>query len=228
MNSSFSFSRKEEAGMAGSNDYVIKVDMSDAKGLIDGLRAVHTTKQFETLMARACRKTAGHVRKILKDELPKDYHVKPSAIGKAVKSPEMQRMPGMAVSCCIPIEGARMAIGGDFSATGGRKGWKGIQRGKRYKIKAKIVKSGQSVLPVEMKHKGGKPPFRNLSARKLNKVAFTRNSDDRLPIEKIVGIAIPQMPMNRSEDGVQKDVKEYLTARLEHEHEFMIGKIKRR
>ena len=214
--------------MAGHTDRVIKVDMSDARALIEGLRAVHTKKEFETLMSRACRKTAGRVRKILRDELPKDYHVKKNAISKAVKSPKMQRMPGMAVSCCIPIEGTRLAIGGDFSATGGRKGWKGITPGKRYKIKAKIVKTGQSVLPVEMKRQGGKPPFRNLSARKLNNVAFTRSGDERLPIDKIVGIAIPQMPMNRSEDRVQQDVKEYLTARLEHEHEFMIGKIKRR
>ena len=213
--------------MAGQGNHVIYVDMSDAKGLIEGLRAVHTKKEFETLMARACRKTAGRVRKILKDELPKDYHVKKNAIGKAVKSPQMKRTPGMAVSCCIPIEGARLAIGGEFSATGGRRGWKGIQAGKRYKIKAKIVKKGQSVLPVEMKNIGGKPPFRNLSARKLNKVAFTRTGDDRLPIEKIMGIAIPQMPVNRSEDRVQQEVKVYMIKRIKHEHDFMIGKIKR-
>lgn len=213
--------------MAGQ-DRVIKVDASDMKALIDDLRKVHTRKEIETLAARACKKTAGRVRTILKEELPKDYHIKKGLIGKAVKSPKMQRASGLAVSCCIPIEGARLAIGGDFSATGGRKGWKGITPGKRYKIKAKIVKTGQSVLPEKMKQVGGKPPFRNLSARKLNKVAFTRKGDERLPIQKVMGIAIPQMPMNRSETRVQTEVKEYLLARLEHEHEFMIGKIQRR
>lgn len=214
--------------MAIPKDRVIYVDMTDAKELVNDLRAMHTKKEFETLIFRASRKTAGRVRSILKEELPKDYHVKKNAIGKAVKNPKIQRMPGMAISCRIPVEGVRLAIGGEFSATGGRKGWKGITPGKRYKIKAKIVKKGQSVLPVEMKKIGGKPPFRNLSAKKLNNVAFTRKGDDKTPIQKIVGIAIPQMPMNRSENRIQTEIKEYMINRLEHEHEFMIGKIKRR
>lgn len=214
--------------MAGSKNTVIDVDMSDAKELVTRLQAVHTKKEFETLIARASRKTAGRVRKILQVELPRDYHVKKNKISKAVKSPQIQRMRGIAVGCSIPIEGVRMAIGGDFAATGGRKGWKGITPGKRYKIKAKIVKTGQSVLPEKMKQVGGKPPFRNLSARKLNNVAFTRKGDEKTPIQKIMGIAIPQMPMNRSKERIQQEVKEYMIARIEHEHDVMIGKIKRR
>ena len=209
-------------------EQVIYVDMSEAQKVVDGLQAMHTQTEFETLMARACRKTAGRVRTILKEELPKDYHVKKSAVSKAVKSPRMKREPGMAVSCCIPIEGVRHAIGGEFSATGGRHGWRGIQAGKRYKIRAKIVKQAASVLPAEMKRMGGKPPFRNLSARKLNNIAFTREGDKRLPIRPIYSIGIPQMPMNRSEERVQAEVREYLIGRMEHEHRFMTGQIKRR
>ena len=214
--------------MAGGNERVIYVDMTDAKGLINDLRGKHTEKEFETLMARSFKKTAGRVRRILREELPKDYHVKKSSISRAVKNPRMTRTPGMAVSCCIPIEGVRHAIGGEFRASGGRYGWRGIQAGRRYQIKASILKKARSTLPEEMRRMGGKPPFRNLSARRLNNIAFTREGKDRLPIRPIYSIGIPQMPVNRSEDRVQNEIREYLMDRMEHEHRYMIGRIKRR
>ena len=34
---------------------------------------------------------------------------------------------------------------------------------------------------------------------------------------KVVGIAIPQMPMNRSQEEVQQDILDYMKERMEHE-----------
>jgi hypothetical protein len=89
-------------------------------------------------------------------------------------------------------------------------------------VKSKIVKGQQSTLPANAGSYGGQPPFRNLGS-KLMPQTFTRTSKKRLPIEKIVGIAIPQMPLNRSEGAVQADIKSYVSARIEHEVQHLIA-----
>ena len=77
-------------------------------------------------------------------------------------------------------------------------------------------------MPDKMGSYGGEPPFRNLGS-KLGKKTFTRAGKARLPIMKVVGIAIPQMPMNRSEDDVQEDIKIYMQKRIEYEFQRVIA-----
>lgn len=197
----------------------LNIDTSDAAGLIERVRAAHTRKEFETVMYRAFKRTGAKVKTIMAQELPTQYEVKPNLVRSAVGSPKTT-IGGTGVSCCIPIEGTRHSIGGTFSATGGAHGWN-VRKGKRYKISARIIKSARSTLPTEMDTYGGEPPFRNLS---YSKVAFTRKGKDRLPIAKVVGIGIPQMPMNRSQQDVQDDIMETLMKRIEHEHQYLISK----
>lgn len=199
----------------------LDVDMSDAKELIQRVHNAHSQRNFEQLMYRAFKRTGGHVRQIMKNDLPQHYNVTKGLIGAAVGNPEMKRGGGANVSCNIPIVGTRHSIGGTFNATGGAYGWKGIRAGKRYKIKAKIVKGTKSTLPIVMNSYGGEPPFINKS---VSKVAFTRMGKDQLPIVKVVGIGIPQMPMNRAQDDVQSDIMAFLMDRIEHEHKFLISK----
>lgn len=197
----------------------LHVDTSDAQGLIERVRAAHSKKEFETIMYRAFRRTGTRVKTILAQDLPTQYEVKPSLVRSSVGAPRMTA-GGTGVSCCIPIEGARHSIGGTFAATGGRHGWN-VQKGKRYKITARVIKGARSTLPTDMGTYGGEPPFRNLS---FSKVAFTRRGKDRLPIAKVVGIGVPQMPMNRSQADVQEDILDMLKARIEHEHQYLISK----
>lgn len=198
--------------MAGDGIY-LDVDARDLKSKIDMLKLVMTDRQFENAMYGIFKRTGGHVKKILRSDLPKQYEIKPKEVGQAVKSPKVTS-GALGVGCSIPIVAARRSIGpGGFSASGGAHGWNSLRR--KYRVKARIVKSGQSTLPAEASSYGGQPPFRNLSAKKLNGLAFTRAAKGRLPIEKMTGIAIPQMPMNRSEADVQKDIKDYLEKEME-------------
>ena len=191
----------------------LDVDARDLKDKIDRLYLAMTPKQFENAMYGIFKRTGGHVKRILREDLPKEYEIKPGEINRAIKSPKVTG-GGLGVGCSIPIVGARRSIGpGGFSASGGAHGWNSLRR--KYRVKARIVKSGQSVLPAEAESYGGLPPFRNLGAKKLNGLAFTRAAHGRLPIEKMVGIAIPQMPMNRSEADVQADIKSYLEKQIE-------------
>ena len=75
-----------------------------------------------------------------------------------------------------------------------------------------------------MNNIGGQPPFRNYSAPSLNRVAFTREGQRRLPIRSVMGIAIPQMPVNRSEEDVQQDFRLFLEERIEHEFAYRVQK----
>ena len=86
-----------------------------------------------------------------------------------------------------------------------------------------MVKGQRRTMPSQMSHQGGNPPFRNLGSS-LGGLTFTRTTDDRLPIARVAGIGVPQMPLNRSEDDVQTDIMDMLMKRLEHEHERLIAK----
>lgn len=208
--------------MAGSAIY-LDIDISDAKKTIDALRAVHTEHEMNQLLYRAFKRTGGRVKTILRQEIPQDYEVKASWVGSHVGSPRTTiGGGGMGVSCSIPIDGSRGSIGGRFKASGGAHGWNAA-RGKRYKINAKIVKGQGSTLPSEMSHQGRNPPFRNLGSS-LGGATFTRTGKDRFPIARVVGLGVPQMPLNRSKEDVQEDIMETLMKRLEHEHAYLISR----
>lgn len=203
----------------------LNIDISDAKETIDKLRLVHSPDEMKKLLYRAVSRTGRQVRTIIKTEVPKDYEVKPTWVASHVKNPKISYGGGgLGVKCVIPIDGHRGSVGGRFGASGGSHGWNAAKKGgKRYKIKAKIVKGTTSTMPETMKRQGGNPPFRNLGSS-LGGVTFTRVGKGRFPIARVVGIGVPQMPMNRSQDDVQKQINETLIKRLEHEHKFLISR----
>lgn len=194
-------------------NFMVTVDASDLSNEINRLKSVMTPKQFENAMAGIFRRTTGHVRMVLKKDLPHQYRVKAGEVQGAVSMGKVTHS-GLGVGCTIPVRGTRGSIGGRYKAFGGAYGWESLH--KKYRVKAHIVKGATSVLPKRMPGSyGGNPPFRNLAAGSLNGVAFTRKTKARFPIMKVTGIAIPQMPMNRSEPEVQKDIKVYLQKRME-------------
>ena len=210
------------------NGIYLDIDISDAKEKIDALRAVHTEKEMNALLRRAVTRTGNHVRTIVGKEASKHYVITQKKVKSYIGSPEISSGTGaIGVSCCIPIKGRRMSIGGTFKASGGAPGWS-VRKGKRYKINAKIIKSQRSTMPEVMNHQGGNPPFINTSAPKLHGVAFTRTGkktkNGKDAIARVVGIGVPQMPINRAEDDIQKDVMDMLMDRLEAEHKFIISR----
>lgn len=201
----------------------LDIDISQVQHTLAALRMAHSEKEFRTVVYRAIKKTGSRVRSILKQELPKEYRVTSTWVGSQVRNPRTSfGGGGLGVSCSIPVVGSRGSIGGRFGASGGAHGWNSKNR--KYRIKARILAKEQSTLPSAMKRQGGNPPFRNLSAGALNGVAFTRKGKERLPIAPVVGLGVPQMPMNRSQDDVQERIATYLNDRLVHEHAFLISK----
>lgn len=219
--------------MTAVKDLQINLDTSDVKKLMNQLRTVYTEEQAKKMIKHALNRTGKKVKAIVKTEVPKSYHITKAVVGKDIRNP-ISRVDNLGnPSCTIPIVGTKHIIGGKtFTARGGKPGWKGIKAGRRYKIRAQIVKGKTSTLPEEMSDQGGNPPFRNTSAKKLNNAVFTRPAGvgfppKNLPIARVVGVAVPQMPMNRSQDDVQEEIVEFLKKRLIVEHELALKKIGR-
>ena len=203
------------------NTMYITLDDAQLQADIQRLRDVLTPEQMNKAMYRAFQRTGSHVKTILRKDIPPKYEVRAGDVGAAVKRPHTTLSGGLGgASCVIPVVGPKRRIGADFKASGGAHGWNSRRR--KYRVKSKIVKGQQSTLPANAGSYGGQPPFRNLGS-KLMPQTFTRTSKKRLPIEKIVGIAIPQMPLNRSEGAVQADIKSYVSARIEHEVQHLIA-----
>lgn len=189
--------------------FTMEIDASDLQGKITRLQANMTEAQFERAMYGIFQRTGRHVAQILRKDLPQKYEVKPGDISASVKSPQLSMGFG-GVGCSIPIRAVRGKIGSQYRASGGAHAWNSVKR--KYKVNARVLKGAQSTLPA--KWHSGYPPFRNLGS-KLGGLTFARSSKARGPILKLTGIAIPQMPLNRSEADVQQDIKEYLEKQME-------------
>ncbi len=195
----------------------IEIDASDLKDTINRLKAVTTQEKVEQTMYRVFSRTGAHVRKVVKTEVRKEYEIPAGVVQADIKNARMTSGGLGGVGCIIPIQGSRKTIGQTYKASGGAHGWAVARRNRKYRVKAKIVKSGQSTLPERAASYGGFPPFRNFDAPKLNGLAFTRETKARLPIRKIEGIAVPQMAATRSRPEIQKEILNYMEKRTEHE-----------
>lgn len=213
-------------GKGGLMPVTLNIDATEFNRTIDAVHSMLSEEKFERVMLSEFRRIQPKIKKVLKADLPEKYIVKAAEINSSVKKDQTQVGPG-GVSTRIPIKGARRAIGGNhIKAKGGVRGWAAVRyAGRPYPITASILTGQTSVLPKYIK--GGNAPFRNLSAKKLNGVAFYRKGKDRHPIMKISGIAVPQMPTNRSMDTVQNDIEKLLQERMAHVfNQVMAGVIK--
>ena len=235
---------KEVRGVTKVKDLQVNLDVSDVKDLMTKLRTIYTEEQAKKMIKHALNRTGRKVKSIVKTEVPKSYHITKSVVGKDIRSPISRVDSAQNPTCTIPIVGTKHIIGGNtFPAKGGKRGWNVFEyttgsdgqvhrKGKRYRIQAQILKGTTSTLPEEMSAQGGHPPFRNTSAKKLNNAVFTRPAGvgfppKNLPIARVVGVAVPQMPMNRSEEDIQEEIVEHLKKRLIVEHELAIKGIGR-
>lgn len=201
----------------------LEIDASDLQQELDRLKSVMTPETFERAMYGIFQRTGSHVRTILKKDLPIKYHVKSPEVGQAVKAAKVA-YGGLGVGCTIPVVDRRKHIGGGgkgFPAWGSARGWNAVKRGP-YKVRTMVYAGTRVSLPGRLPSYGGFPPFRNIPS-KLGGLTFTRATKDRLPIRPVTGIAIPQMPMNRSQPDVQADIKKYMEGRIRARFTALIG-----
>lgn len=187
----------------------LNVDMSDVQRTINLMRGILTKAQFEQLIHRTFREVGNRSRTLISQEVVQDYAVTRAWVRSQIENYRLTMGGLSGVTCYIPIRGHKGSIGGRFSAAGGRSG---------IPMVSWIVRGGMSYLPTVMKNQGGNPPFM------ARGVGFTRRTKARLPIVRVVGLGVPQMPLNRSADDVQDRILEIAGQRLEHNFLYMFGR----
>lgn len=214
------------------------IDASELTELLDSMASKLTAREFDMLMRRSLNEVGKRSKKIIREAIQAEYYASTSWVNSSIHSAQIEGGGG-SILCRIPIISEKGGIGGQFSAGGGAYGWNPPP----YRITAQIVKDGTSTLPPEMSHQGGQPPFRNIGERttykknpkrKLKKpvveksgkgggIVFTRAGKSRLPIEKVSGIAVPQMPLNRSRGITETRILSLTEARVVHNFSHLFG-----
>jgi len=201
-----SVARSFMGGGVGGGAY-LNVDMSEVQQTINLLRGIMKPEQFERLLHRTFNEVGNRSRTIIAREVVQDYAVTSAWVRSQVGRYSLTMGGVSGVTCTIPIKGHKGTIGGRFRAAWHRYG----------DLRANIVNGGTSILPHVMKNQGGNPPFM------AQGVAFTRRTKQRLPIVRVVGLGVPQMPLNRSADRVQDEILDLAGRRLEHNFLYMFG-----
>ena len=217
----------------------LEIDMTGLQSIIRQVRNTHTRENYQMVLIRSFRRTQTTLRKTISQEIRKEYAVTAGWTKGQIKSARIgfgSKTDGE-VHCSIPISGKRGWHGRNFKLTGMRGIRNGkLFNGKRYKIYSKVYVSKRTELPERMEKMGGNPPFISTVSRKKNAkfnqnainlegAVMTRTGKDRLPIVKVVGIGVPQMPINRAKSSIEDEFLRILGARIEKEHRFMIQQI---
>lgn len=192
--------------------FYLEVDISQAMPKIEKIKDFIEPEQFDKLMQRTFNEVAKSAKTIISKDVAAQYAVKKSWAASHIMN--WRQSGGGKIGVVIPISGARGGIGETFHASGGSG-----RKGGRKRVRARIVKGTMSTLPSAMTHQGGQPPFMAKGA------VFTRKKPkSAYPIVHVVGLGVPQMPMNRSKEDVENHLIEKLEKRLEHNISFMFGK----
>lgn len=187
---------------------LLSIDVSDVTAKMTQLKLVMKEERWKMMMSRVFSNTGRKVKAIMKKDIPLEYNAKKNWIGKQILQP---RKDGSPLSCVIPVRGSMGVGGAVFPITGGT-------RKQRRKMKIKTLRGTYSSLPDKMPARlGGNPPFQ------AKGIALTRKTNQAYPLIRVVGLGVPQMPVNRSEDEVQKDIVDYMAKELERQFRVMMA-----
>lgn len=225
------------------------IDASELDGLLKEMASKLTPGQFDFLMRRSLNEVGKRSKKIIREGIQAEYYASTSWVNQSIRNAQIEGGGG-SILCRIPVISEKGRIGGEFTAGGGAYGWESIHN--PYRVTALIVKDGVSTLPPEMTHQGGQPPYRNLGSKtftrtvtqkdgtkKTTKVKrrppkqepgkgkgggfWTRSGKGRFPVEPMSGIAVPQMPLNRSRGIVEPKIVSLLESRVVHNFSHIFG-----
>lgn len=193
--------------------HYLDIDISDLDEKIKKIKLALTADKADRLLHDVCVDTAKSVKTIVSRTVPKNYAITKKWAAERVGRYKIEN--GSQFICAIPLSSKRGLLGGVFKVRGktGRP-----VKGKRYKISAKILKGAWGVLPEKILHQGKNPPFIG-----KNNLVFTRTRKTPRPIARVPGLALPQMPLNKSENEVRKLIHEKMEMRLDHHFNRFLG-----
>ena len=244
------------ASTAGySANTMLKLNTAEADRLFADLKSTLTPQQYHLLLARTMERVGKSVRTMVAREVTHDYAIPYGKVLKAISSPIT--MKGAGITCVLKVTDVRGKIArkgkGAYQAVttgaGGRRitAKKFRKTGARggYSIHAKIVKAGLSLLPwsegevhfmVSSGAHEGEVFVRLKNGAKYSRLVVRKDKNGntrtyRVMADKIrpgVGIGVPQMPMTRSADEIQRKAVKMLMDRAVHEHRVIIEGLARK
>lgn len=197
------------------NIWNLKLDLSEFHDAIKEYQLRLDFASFDRGMKNTFYDLKTRFRTPIYRALASEYYVKRKEVYAALGKLKYRSSVGE-ISCWYDVKGKRKSIGG---------GRKGSLKNGRYRtgtFYAKIVKSGENPLPTD----GRRPHFARNSTGSIIvihpdkfKVENVRPGTKRVLRKRItsaVSLAIPQMPLNRSKDEVEKQILKIAMERLTH------------
>lgn len=216
----------------------IYMDISELTNLTQYMKEKLGNDNFKKLMRTSLREAGRRCKKPIRQGIQQEYHAPTPWVNQAIGAPIIGDGEG-GVYFKIPLKGERGDDGGTFHAGGSHYGWNPPP----YRVTVNILKGKVGQLPMSMTSYGGQPPFRNTGERttnarnpnkklkkpvvtkkgKLNGLVFTRAGKSRLPITKVAGIAVPQMPLNQARPYVEDRILKITEERVVHNFNRLFG-----
>lgn len=188
----------------------MRIDLDQASNLIQQLRDAITPEGWDKVLRRTMDETGKRAKTPIYNSAKTEYTFKGKSWFQSAIHRSIVTGTGYSVGCVIPLAGARGTAQSIFSS-GGQVTKGRIAKGDRSNVWIQIAQN-QSRLPYHMDGIGGQPPFKNIRPKPV----MTRLSAKRLPITPVVGIAMPQMPLNQAEDETSNKILELFEQRLAH------------
>ncbi len=242
--------------MKGAPKTMLRIDTTPVQQITKQLKDFFEPKQIGQIMGRAFKRTGQQVRTMVAREIRQDYKVDYGYALHSIGLPQFRSGDGIQSVMPVSNARKKIARAGGShffkavarsSKTGRKITAKRFQAmGARggYAVQAAVLKSGMSGLPASgdnahfMVSSGAKEG--NVYAKKGDGSTYMatqtyRAKDGSVKTYKVkkasirpaVGIGVPQMPMNRSADTIQKKAQEILIKRTLHEAERELEKMKK-
>lgn len=237
--------------MAPKAKTLLHIDTTQMQQTVGGLKNVLSDRQMNVLIYRTLKRTGEHARTLVARDVTHEYHVNYGYALHSIGKPQMGSGGGISCIMPVSNARKKLARSGGphfFKAVAssnktGRKVSKkrfhavGARGG--YNVQAQILKGETSKLPSH-----GKTAHFMISGGPLEGQVYTRKSDGskyvatvkyktknggvktyktkKAAIRPGVGIGMPQMPINRSAEEIQRGTQALMMKRLEHEYDVMV------
>lgn len=198
--------------MARNLSINLNVDCTEVQRIVHQVSRSLSPAQLDQLMFRTLKEVGKKARTETGKAVATEYAVTKGWALARMKNPRLGGGGG-GWSCVIPMNDRRGSVGGTYKLMGWHRG----SKRKIGKVRAKVYRGPVSTLPDSMKSYGGFPPF------VAGGMAFTRKTKHPYPITKIVDIAMPQMPLNKSKPMVEQAIMDTMVNRLTHNLQYMFG-----
>lgn len=200
------------------NDILV-IDTKQVARLLDIMQNTLGSEWRNKSIYWALRRTAVTVKSEISKEIRKKYNAKARDIKKSITG-EKIISKGPDTRLYLDLEAVRGKLGLNYKATPSAAAIARQSTAKKFRsygrVKARILVEKASRFP---------PDTFVIRSGKLAGKYMTRVNGNRAVIRPAVGIAIPQMPLNRAAAGIQQKALETLEKRLMHEFEWSLGQI---